>query len=255
MKLILVNRFVRIVLINKLNDNNMSEPTKPASKLIYHRPLDAPDELDRKLYSHFYYMRTLVANKDELSAIEELKAQGHTEMNIALLYGILTDGKSAQQYYKYLSQICKDGFETCINYLQRLIVEKYPKILDPCRTQMLWISREFIVRKGKDVDNVIIGLLRQIAGGDLGNRNIWLANTLVDILDQNRTWLLSRSALIPYVFYTYTRIALDHNKKPHLVLRDKEATLCAKIWEERPADVALLGRELVRILNDAKEVP
>ena len=64
--------------------------------------------------------------------------------------------------------------------------------------------------------------MRQIAGGDVSQRNLWLADSLMDIFKDNRAWLEKYQFLLASVVYTYLRIIEDHSHPNLAALRDKE---------------------------------
>jgi hypothetical protein len=123
-----------------------------------------------------------------------------------------------------------------------------------CRSQLLWLVRELVHLNAPGVDKVIISLMRYLTGGDPSRTTIWLASSIIRILIEHESWILSCSSLIPFVFHTFARITVDHTAPAHANLLKQEIDLCTTLWTRRQADVAQLGRELVRVLNDAKDV-
>lgn len=85
-----------------------------------------------------------------------------------------------------MTLINRDGFSVVVNTMGKLIHEKWPKMLDIPRTQYLWLCRELLKSNVNNLDTVITGCLKQIAGGDVSQRNIFLAETVLDILMENR---------------------------------------------------------------------
>ncbi|KAL4105751.1 hypothetical protein PRIC1_003810 [Phytophthora ramorum] len=242
--------------------SNSAAPT-PHSKLLNHLPLDAPDELDRKWYAHFYHMQKAIQGKDEATALTILKlqpAEGVAPLpfqpDIALLYAVVTDPTLAKQYLRYLTAVAAtDNYKNCMGWLQKLIDLKFVKLLVACRSQLLWLVRELVHLNAPGVDKVIVCLMRYLTGGDPSRTTVWLASSIIRILIEHEAWLLSCSSLIPFVFHTFARISLDHTAPQHSSLLKQEVELCTTLWNRRQADVAQLGREIVRVLSDAKDVP
>lgn len=252
------------------SSTNSAAPT-PASKLLNHQPLDAPDELDRKWYAHFYHMQKALHGKDDAAALAALRppppssSSAGAELSapslpfqpdVALLYAIITEPPLAKQYLRYLTAVAgaTDSYKHCIGCLQKLVDLKFVKLLVSCRSQLLWLVREFVHVNVPGVDKVIICLLRYLPGGDPSRTTVWLASSLIRILIEHETWLLASASLIPFVFHTFARITVDHTAAPHANLLKQETELCTTLWSRRQGDVAQLGRELVRVLNDAKDV-
>ncbi|KAE9245025.1 hypothetical protein PF004_g5414 [Phytophthora fragariae] len=235
----------------------------PHSKLLNHLPLDAPDEMDRKWYAHFYHMQKTIQGKDEAAALAVLKqqpAEGVAPLpfqpDIALLYAVVTEPTLAKQYLRYLTAVAAtDNYKNCMGWLQKLIDLKFVKLLVGCRSQLLWLVRELVHVNAPGVDKVIVCLMRYLTGGDPSRTTVWLASSIIRILIEHEAWLLSCSSLIPFVFHTFARISLDHTASQHASLLKQEVELCTTLWNRRQADVAQLGREIVRVLSDAKDIP
>ncbi|CEG44698.1 Uncharacterized conserved protein [Plasmopara halstedii] len=234
----------------------------PHSRLLNSLPLDEPDELDRKWYAHFYHMQKTIQGKDEAAALAILKkqsAEGVTPLpfqpNIALLYAIVTEPTLAKQHLRYLTVVAAiDNYKICVGWLQQLIDLKFVKLLVACRSQLLWLVRELVHLNALGVDKVIVCLMRYLVGGDPSRTTVWLASSIIRILIEHEAWLLSCSSLIPFVFHTFVRISLDHTASQHSSLLKQEVELCTTLWNRRQADVAQLGRDIVRVLSDAKDI-
>ena len=67
-------------------------------------------------------------------------------------------------------------------------------------------------------------IMRQIAGGDISGRNLWLSETMLDIYSDNSGWLDKYPVLIAAVIYTYLRLIEDHTPAHLSSLRQKEVT-------------------------------
>ncbi|ETL92007.1 hypothetical protein L917_09554 [Phytophthora nicotianae] len=235
----------------------------PHSKLLNHQPLDAPDELDRKWYAHFYHMQKTIQGKDEAAALAILKqqpAEGVAPLpfqpDIALLYAVVTEPTLAKQHLRYLTAVAAtDNYKNCMGWLQKLIDLKFVKLLVACRSQLLWLVRELVHLNAPGVDKVIVCLMRYLTGGEPSRTTVWLASSIIRILIEHEAWLLSCSSLIPFVFHTFARISLDHTASQHASLLKQEVELCTTLWNRRQSDVAQLGREIVRVLSDAKDIP
>lgn len=234
----------------------------PHSKLLNSLPLDAPDEMDRKWYAHSYHMQKTIQGKDEALALAILKQQPADgvaplpfQPDIALLYAIVTEPTLAKQHLRYLTAVAAiDNYKNCMGWLQKLIDLKFVKLLVACRSQLLWLVRELVHLNAPGVDNVIVCLMRNLIGGDTSRTTVWLASSIIRILIEHEAWLLSCSALIPFVFHTFARISLDHTASQHASLLKQEVELCSTLWNRRQTDVAQLGREIVRVLSDAKDI-
>ena len=52
--------------------------------------------------------------------------------------------------------------------------------------QILWLCRELVKNAAPGADSVCHSLLRQIAGGDVSQKNIWLTESMLDIFMEHR---------------------------------------------------------------------
>lgn len=221
--------------------------------------------MDRKWYAHYYHMHKTIQQKDDAIALAILKQQPGPDgaapaplpfqPEIALLYGIITEQTLAKQYLRFLTSVAAgDNMKNCIGWLQKLIDLKFVKLAVSCRSQLLWLVRELVHMNVAGIDKVIVCLMRYLNGGDPTRTTLWLASSIIRILIEHEAWLLSSSTLIPFVFHTFARIAVDHTAAANAGLLKQEIELCTTLWTRRQSDLAPLGRELVRVLNDAKDV-
>ena len=89
----------------------------------------------------------------------------------------------------------------------------------------VYVIRELVRAGVNSVDLLCWNLMRQIAGGDVSNRNLWLAEMMLDIYSENRSWLEKYPILIASVIYTYLRILEDHTAPTLSSLKLKEVCL------------------------------
>merc|ERR1719342_1065633 len=97
--------------------------------------------------------------------------------------------------------------------------------------------------------------MRQIAGGEVSQRNLWLADSLMDIFKDNRAWLEKYQFLLASVVYTYLRIIEDHSHPNLAALRDKEVKFVMSLIRDRFNDVLVIGRDLLRLLQNISRIP
>lgn len=95
-------------------------------------------------------------------------------------------GVFASQSYRDLTFVSRDGLALVLNHLNQLVVERFPRLLDTARVQLLWLLKELVRANVTGTDMLIWNLMRQIAGGDVTSRNLWLAESLMDLLVDQR---------------------------------------------------------------------
>lgn len=91
------------------------------------------------------------------------------------------------QHYHDLTLVSRDSLKVVTETLiHQIIGERFSRLSESTRRQLLWLVRELVKTGINNVEGVVWCLLRQIAGGDVSPKNVWLAESLVDILRENR---------------------------------------------------------------------
>lgn len=203
-------------------------------------------------------MQSLVADcseKETHDALNTAVCKNPEEVSIGLLASILSEPRTAAQRYRDLTLVARDGLACALANLASLVLERYPRLLEAARTQLLWLLREMVRNAVTGVDNVCWNLMRYASGGDVTPRNIHLVEALLDIYSENRAWLDKHPVLVCMVVYTYLRLIEDHNIPGLLQLRQKEVTFVISLIRERFTDVLTLGRDLLRLLQNVARIP
>ncbi len=237
----------------------MSRNKLPPFKLFSPTVLEPRDEQDALHQRCFELVSALTADKGEKEAHEALAAAAskdpktHEDICIGLLVGCLGDVEAAARHFRDLTLVARDGMTIACNHLTHLVLEKYPRMVIHVKQQLLWLTKEMIKASVNSIETICWNLMRQIAGGNVSQPNLWLADSLLDIFIENRAWLEKFSFLLASVVYTYLRVIEDHY---HLhQLRDKEVRFVVSLMRDRFADVIVIGRDLVRVLQQVAKIP
>ncbi|KAK2518220.1 hypothetical protein Q9233_012731 [Columba guinea] len=205
-------------------------------KLLVSTLLDAKDELEERLERCVGIVTSLTNGLSERETNDALNAHickgttQHEEICLGLFTLVLTEPAQAQKCYRDLALVSRDGMSIVLNKINHILMEKYLKLQDTCRTQ--------------------------IAGGDVTAKNIWLAESVLEILTEQREWVLKSSLLIAMAVYTYLRLIVDHHGTAQLqALRQKEVDFCISLLRERFMDCFMIGRDLVRLLQNVARIP
>uniref|UniRef100_A0A669QT17 Integrator complex subunit 3 n=1 Tax=Phasianus colchicus TaxID=9054 RepID=A0A669QT17_PHACC len=183
-------------------------------------------------------------------------ASQHEEICLGLFTLVLTEPTQAQKCYRDLALVSRDGMNIVLNKINQILMEKYLKLQDTCRTQLVWLLRELVKSGVLGADGVCMTFMKQIAGGDVTAKNIWLAENVLEILTEQREWVLKSSILIAMAVYTYLRLIVDHHgTAPLQALRQKEVDFCISLLRERFMDCFMIGRDLVRLLQNVARIP
>ncbi|KAM6365323.1 integrator complex subunit 3 [Pluvialis apricaria] len=236
--------------------------TAGGGKLLVSTLLDAKDELEERLERCVGIVTSLTNGLSEREANDALNAHickgtpQHEEICLGLFTLVLTEPAQAQKCYRDLALVSRDGMNIVLNKINHILMEKYLKLQDTCRTQLVWLLRELVKSGVLGADGVCMTFMKQIAGGDVTAKNIWLAENVLEILTEQREWVLKSSLLIAMAVYTYLRLIVDHHGTSQLqVLRQKEVDFCVSLLRERFMDCFMIGRDLVRLLQNVARIP
>ncbi|RWS28789.1 integrator complex subunit 3-like protein [Leptotrombidium deliense] len=231
------------------------------TRLLCLGPIEAKEDIDEKNERCYAFVQNLIGGHSESEAHDALTATvcksqiAHDEVCIGLVIGMLVDQQNCQRYYRDLTYVNRDGLSCAITLLNAIILERYTKLSETTRTQLQWLLREMIKNSTNGADTLVHNILRQIAGGDISPKNIWLAESLLDMLIENRLWLEKYTLLLTTVVYTYLRLIVDHSSTMHANLRQKEIDFCISLLREKFMECVHIGRDLVRLLQNVARIP
>ncbi|XP_066577386.1 integrator complex subunit 3 isoform X1 [Amia ocellicauda] len=235
---------------------------KPQNRLLVSTTLDAKDELEERLDRCMAIVSSLIAGQSEREANDSLTAhvckgsQQHEEVCLGLFTLLLMEPAQAQRSYRDLTLVNRDGMNVILMKINQILMEKFLKLQDVCRTQLVWLVRELVKSGVIGADGVCMTLMKQIAGGDVSAKNIWLAENVLDILVEQREWVLKNGMLVAMSVYTYLRLIVDHHGTPPLLaLRQREVDFCIGLLREKFMECFIIGRDLVRLLQNVARIP
>lgn len=239
------------------------EKEKPTgSKLILSSVLEPKDELEEKCERFHGILINITANLSERECNDVLNAHVgkgpnyHEEIQLGQLYSILTDPKTASKMYRDMTLVSRDGMALVQNFLAKIIHDKWLKIIETARIQILWLMKEFVKNNVAGTDGTCFALIRQIAGGDINPKNVWLAEQMLDLFSENRIWLERFPTLMAAGVYTYLRIIIDHGSPAFTNLRNREVEFCVSLLRDKFLDcVNIIGRDLARVLQNVARIP
>uniref|UniRef100_A0A3Q2PP18 Integrator complex subunit 3 n=1 Tax=Fundulus heteroclitus TaxID=8078 RepID=A0A3Q2PP18_FUNHE len=234
---------------------------KPQGRLLVSTQLDAKDELEERLERCVGIVQALSNGLSEREANDALTAnvckgqQQHEEVCLGLFALVLTEPTQAQRCYRDLTLVNRDGMNIVLVKINQILMEKFLKLQDIPRTQLVWLVRELVKSGVIGADGVIMTLMKQIAGGDISTKNLWLAENVLDILLDQKEWVLKSGMLIAMSVYTYLRLIVDHGAPNLLPLRQKEVDFCISMLREKFMECLIIGRDLVRLLQNVARIP
>lgn len=238
------------------------------SVLMTSSTIEPKDEIEEKLEKADKLLtKVLEENKDSHDLIinhATKNPQQSEELCLGLLYRVLVAGgtqatgpKSTPAYLKAILHLVanRDNLKNVIDKLNFLVMEKYRRLCEGVQVQILYFLREIIKSSIPMADMICFSLLRQIAGGDLSPKNVWLSESLLSIFIDQRTWLFALPVLVQTSLFTYLRLIVDHHSQRLLPLRDREVEFCLEILKGKFDLCMGIGRDLVRLLQSVARIP
>nr|XP_017227735.1 PREDICTED: integrator complex subunit 3 homolog [Daucus carota subsp. sativus]XP_017227736.1 PREDICTED: integrator complex subunit 3 homolog [Daucus carota subsp. sativus]XP_017227737.1 PREDICTED: integrator complex subunit 3 homolog [Daucus carota subsp. sativus]XP_017227738.1 PREDICTED: integrator complex subunit 3 homolog [Daucus carota subsp. sativus] len=227
------------------------------SRLIVGAPHEADNLLETSLREAFELLESQLSPPFSLKCRNELE---YFDINKAIIYGILCEPQMGNVHIKHLHGIVTDGYAFFTNTLVRIVDELYEKLVDSVRVQLIWITLEMIDVSAIGFQGLLVALLRQIVGGDFSDKNLWLCSELVRIFFAKWDCLLEEEPLVlTSALYVFLRLLADHcrlvgNLKVEL-LKKMEIDFCVRLLRERFRLCMMIGRDLVRLLQELVHVP
>ena len=255
------NVCVRGGIVTSCKGMNAGTVEKQKSRFCVSNTLTPPDAFEETLEKCRKTVNELTKDLSEKQAHDALSAavskgsQMHEEVCLGLLHIILTESNSANNAFRDLNLVSRDSMVLIVNKLLQLISEKYIRLMESVKTQIMWLTSQFVVSNIGGSDAICHALLKQAAGGDLHANNIWLTESLLNLFMQNRSWLEKFPQLLSVVLYSFLRLIADHTAGAYKTLRQKEVTFCISILRERFVDCMPIGRDLVRLLQNLSKIP
>ncbi|XP_065837157.1 integrator complex subunit 3-like isoform X2 [Oscarella lobularis] len=230
-------------------------------RLFERTKLDPPDEIEEKWRACHNAVLKLIAGASEQEAHDILSAkvcrsvQEHEEVSVGLLNIILTNPGAARTRYSDLAFVTRDGLGLVVNCLEFIVMEKFRRMREMTKQQILWIVNEMVRNRFAGVERVCIALLKQIEGGNTMPGNVRLADSVLRVFRDNREWLESLPRIVCFAVYTYLRLIQDHSSPALTSLRNAEVDFCIACLRTQFMDCAAIGRDLVRLLQTIARIP
>lgn len=173
-----------------------------------------------------------------------------------LLFGVLVDPEYSSPYLRTIGAITKESYAGCVDLLKKLSAERFPRLLDSVRSQLIWIISTLIQLNVSDTEQLFVLLLRNIIGGNVTKSNLALLDDLLKLCATSRDWIYSRSALtIASLAYSLALLIPDHHRPENEALRERETSLLVLLFRERFDAVKLAGRDMIRAVYYISRIP
>lgn len=192
--------------------------------------------------------------------LKVLTPEEYSNLNKAIIFGILSQPHLVKVHIKHLHAIITDGYGFFTGMLVKIVDELYAKLLDSVKIQLIWITKEMLNVLAIGFDKLLVALLRQIVGGDFSEGNLWLCLEMVTLFLANWDCLLEEEPLVLNKgLYVFLRLLADHYRVPSNpmidALKRMEVEFCVRLLREQFPLCLKIGRDLIRLLQDLFHIP
>ncbi|KAJ2854531.1 hypothetical protein J3B02_002627 [Coemansia erecta] len=243
-----------------VSSGDVQSPLPAVPQLFHLDPIDVVDGWQQELVDSYQGMMALIGGKSQVEVHDALQQKasesmrGHGELVNGLVYAILTEPTNGAMYFRHLSIVSRDGYAHAVGRLQILAAApKFHRLQNEVRQQLLYMVGELVRARATGTEQIVLNLTRQMRGGDVTSTNIRLCRQMLHLLETHYDWLLEHPALVATAAYAFGRLTLDHGRVSDL--RDQESRFAARLLRDRFADCAMVGRDLVRMLQDVARHP
>ncbi|KAI5669528.1 hypothetical protein M9H77_19381 [Catharanthus roseus] len=228
-----------------------------AFQLIHKASYEAEDLIEVSLKEAFELLEPQLRPPFPLTIPTQ---EEYLRLNRAILYGILCESHLAKVHIKHLHGIITDGYSYFTCMLIKIVNGMYAKLVDSARSQLIWVTHEMVNVLAIGFDGLLVALLRQIAGGDYSEGNLWLCFEMVSLFLSKWDVLLEDEPLVlTSALYVFLRLLSDHYRLPNdskfVPLKQMEVQFCVRMLTEKFELCFKIGRDLVRLLQDVFHIP
>nr|XP_009861046.1 integrator complex subunit 3-like isoform X2 [Ciona intestinalis] len=223
---------------------------------------EAKEELEEKLEKSLNLIQNLLENissereaNDILTKHVSIGNTEHESVCIGLLCKILSDRQTASKTFQNLMMVNRDSLNCVLLHMNIIIIEKFRKLTDAARMQVLWIVNELVRTSANGSENLCIALMKQIVGGGTSAKNVWMCENVLDMLINNQAWVEKSISLLQITVYTYLRLLQDHFHSNFTSLRQKEANFVVTLMREKWMECCCIGRDLIRLMSAVARIP
>ncbi|CAH8589191.1 unnamed protein product [Schistosoma haematobium] len=231
-------------------------------------PLDNPPKFLIPLQSAGKFVKKLresEANVVDSQANRSGSDEDQRALQAGLLYLALTEPDPRHSFCTDIVLTSRDNLTYVLSEMTRLVAETWPKMTQSVRCNLISLLGEFISTKTASVEVLMLHVYRRMTTGDISPQNLWLIDSMADLLEKNKDWLGSlerQPFLLPLTVYTLLRLIPDHHLSPqqaslvtsnpsvHLSkLRQKELVLVEELVRKNFDRCAQIGRDFIRLLH------
>jgi len=235
------------------------QPRQPRHILFDLTPLDIETEdIDEKTKQCYNTVKQMISGKspkechDIYQQFIALNPQQNTDtLTVGLLIAILVEQNGQSDFYRDIVMFSKDNLALFSHYLNMIIIERITRISHHSVKQIFWLANQLIKGGTLAAENTCSNLVRQTAKGDTSPRNLFMVENLLDLLIENRSWLINSGSFVgPTVVYNVTRLIMDHLAPAHEAIRAREVKFVIGLVREKFDFIHAIGKDFLRLLGN-----
>ncbi|VDO64018.1 unnamed protein product, partial [Schistosoma margrebowiei] len=162
-------------------------------------------------------LRESEANVVDSQANRSGSDEDQRALQAGLLYLALTEPDPRHSFCTDIVLTSRDNLTYVLSEMTRLVAETWPKMTQSVRCNLMSLLGEFISTKTASVEVLMLHVYRRMTTGDISPQNLWLIDSMADLLEKNKDWLGSlerQPFLLPLTVYTFLRLIPDHHLSP-----------------------------------------
>lgn len=229
-----------------------------ASKVLKIAAHEVDNQFELSLREAFVLLEAKLRPPFLLTAIPS--PSEYSDLNRAILYGVLAEPHFAQVHLKHLHAIVTDGYGFFVNLATIFVNEVYSKSVDSARVNLIWVASQMVDISGVGVNGLLVSLLRQIVSGDFSDGNLCVCFELLRIFMTKWDCFVEEDpSVLTSALYAYLRLLAEHyglesNARVDM-LKQMEIGFCVRLIREQFSLCLRIGRDLVRLLQDLVHIP
>ncbi|OTF70924.1 DUF2356 domain containing protein, partial [Euroglyphus maynei] len=189
--------------------------------------LETKDEFEEKMCRNYKFVQEQMKGKSEHQIHEELtrlmreSVTYSEEITLGLLVSMLIDSGNDNSHRLFLPIIMsnRDGANLLCNYINQLTAERFSRLHEQARHRLLLLCKELLKSSMQNIETIFYNLMRLIIPSDTTQRNLILAENILNILIEHRLNYNNNIALLQYAIFRFLRLIADLSQPSRLTHR------------------------------------
>ncbi|XP_027196781.2 LOW QUALITY PROTEIN: integrator complex subunit 3 [Dermatophagoides pteronyssinus] len=217
--------------------------------------IETKDDYEEKMCRNYKFVQEQMQGRSEHQIHEELTRMSREsvtyseEITLGLIVSMLVDNSNDNSHRLFLTIILsnRDGGNLLCNYINQITTERFTRLHEHARHRLLLLCKELLKSSIHNIETIFYNLMRNILPSDMTQRNLILAENILNILIEHRLCYDNNIPLMQYALVKYLRLIVDLMPSSRLLM--KAVKYCHCLLTERFIDFIGIGRDLIRLLQ------